>query len=189
MRRSSVVGLVVAVLALPAAGSSLVAQPLASPTKIRIQAAAKSSTTVLGEKVQITGSISPRISGVVLVLQNYVRSDWVEEGVARVRANGTFTFSAQPRARGRTSWRVVTAKGSTRAVGRSRVVTITALAWDWLNEFRSVTSGGSGWGGLTVDATTANGTHYAHPLGALRWVFLVGRGLHRIRPRPALPTA
>jgi hypothetical protein len=42
------------------------------------------------------------------------------------------------------------------------VLTITALGWDWVNEWRSVNSYLPN--GFDDDATTANGAHYPHPV-------------------------
>jgi len=126
---------------------------------MKISVTLASSSVVLGGSVRLSGSISPSLPGLVLVLKNQRQGRWVVDGTAKVDARGRFVFAARPRTAGMTLWLVVTASKSTRAIGASRILKIRALTSTWLDSAQRIASHNWDYG---TGPVTADGVTYQH---------------------------
>lgn len=171
--RGSRVGvpMALAVIALAGASSSVAAGTAShhriAPrrTKVKITASAATPSVILGTTDAISGTVTPAVARLNVVLQQQHGKTWTTSASRRISSSGSFVFGARPRQHGASIWRIAVPTRSRLATGASPRVSIRALSWFYLAKLQEVQDDeASGTGMWSTDPAESNGVTYSHPV-------------------------
>lgn len=154
MRRCLFVVAVAVVAALMPSSS-----PAANAFKVTISV--KSSHVVIGNKVVLTGTITPQAVGQKVILQKRYskKKPWSNVRTGKVATDGTYRLKDKPTSTKRHWYRVVKPASQTRSRGESKAVKVTVSKWMHLTDLEEGDAEN-----VWEDAVTINGTHYSRSL-------------------------
>jgi hypothetical protein len=142
----------------PVAGAS----STATARNVKIAASTPAKWAISGDRVAITGKVTPHAAGIEVTLEQRGDFGWNAIEDASVRADGAFKFTARPTKLGLTTYRVVTTKG-TGFLGASARVPLRVLHWEYLTDVEAFAYVLPISGGLDKAPISANKVLYQHP--------------------------
>ena len=129
--RMGLVGLLMVI-----ATAATTSAPSAAADAYTVTATANKTTLVLGQRVVITGSVSPGASGEKVVLQKRYKpkAKWEKERRATISSDGTFKVSDRPTSLKPRWYRVVKPATSSHASGTSGEVRVDVYRWHYVSD-------------------------------------------------------
>jgi hypothetical protein len=114
---------------------------------------------VLGRRVAISGTVTPRLAGIGITLEREQGGAWLPVGAKKSRSSGGFSFVDRPAKLGLATYRLVTSLGGT-YVGASASVPVAVLGWSYLGSMYARPAAGE----LSTDPIASNGVTYQNPV-------------------------
>lgn len=160
---------VIAILA--CALSLLTAAPSEARGKFRVSATALNPSVVLGQRVRISGRVTPNAPGSRVLLQkrSAPNAPWLRVGTTTVGADGSYLVGDTPASARRLWYRVLKPRAKRKKAGISRVLQVNVTApppappaprWYYLTDLPQPDRSRD----MTTDAVRINGSLYAKSL-------------------------
>jgi hypothetical protein len=121
--------------------------------------AAAAPWIVLGGRVAITGTVTPRQAGIRLTLERRDGTAWLPVAARSSQQGGGFSFLSRPATSGLATYRVVTTP-ATSYTGASASVPVAVLEWNYLGNIYVR----QGAGEVSTDPIVSNGVTYRNPV-------------------------